>query len=110
VERLLEAEAVDVAQADVTRCGGLTELVRVDGLCRAHSRPFSAHCAPAVSAHAGCAMESLEHLEWFHDHVRLEAMLFDGTLEPVGGELRPDLSRPGLGLELRRADAERFRL
>jgi hypothetical protein len=35
-------------------------------------------------------------------------MLFDGALTPSGGELRPDLSRPGMGLELKRADAARF--
>lgn len=106
---LLEAGAVDILQADVTRCGGITELVRIDGLCKARCLPFSAHCAPAVSAHACCALETVVHLEYFHDHVRLEGMLFDGTLAPEGGELRPDPSRPGLGLELRVADAERYK-
>jgi L-alanine-DL-glutamate epimerase-like enolase superfamily enzyme len=109
VERLLEAEAVDIAQADVTRCGGPTEMIRVDGLCKARSLPFSAHCAPSVSMHVGCAMETLVHLEYFHDHVRIEHLLFDGVVEPVDGVLRPDASRPGMGLELKREDAERFR-
>jgi L-alanine-DL-glutamate epimerase-like enolase superfamily enzyme len=100
---------VDVLQADVTRCGGITNLLRVDGICRGRQVPFSAHCAPAISAHACCAMETLLHLEYFHDHVRVEGMLFDGVLEPAeGGHLRPDPSRPGLGLELKRADAERY--
>ena len=110
VERLLAAEAVDIAQADVTRCGGLTELVRIDGLCKARSLPFSAHCAPALSAHAGCAMETLIHLEYFHDHVRIENLLFDGVTQPSGGVLRPDPSVAGTGLELKRVDAERFRV
>jgi hypothetical protein len=52
-------------------------------------------------------MESVRHLEYFHDHVRAEALLFDGTLDPEGGALRPDRSRAGLGIELRRADAAR---
>jgi L-alanine-DL-glutamate epimerase-like enolase superfamily enzyme len=103
------ASCVDVVQADVTRVGGITNLLRVDGICRARRRRFSAHCAPAVSAHACCAVEALEHLEYFHDHVRIERMLFDGTLDPRGGMLEPDRSRPGLGLELKRAEAERFR-
>jgi L-alanine-DL-glutamate epimerase-like enolase superfamily enzyme len=102
---LLEAGAVDILQADVTRVGGITNLLRVDGLCRARSMPFSAHCAPAISAHAGCAMESLLHLEYFHDHVRLEGMLLEGTRDPHDGFLEPDRSRPGLGLELRHEDA-----
>jgi L-alanine-DL-glutamate epimerase-like enolase superfamily enzyme len=107
-ERLLSAGAVDVLQSDVTRCGGVTELLRIDGVCRAHGVPFSGHCAPAVSAHACCAMESVKHLEYFHDHVRVEAVLFEGTLEPDGGALEPDSGRPGLGLELG-PDADRFR-
>ncbi len=107
-ERLLSAGAVDVLQSDVTRCGGVTELLRIDGVCRAHGVPFSGHCAPAASAHACSAMESVKHLEYFHDHVRVESLLFEGTLVPDGGVLTPDDRRPGLGLELR-SEAEGFR-
>jgi L-alanine-DL-glutamate epimerase-like enolase superfamily enzyme len=102
------AGSVDVLQADVTRCGGITNMLRVDGICKARGIPFSAHCAPAVSAHVCCAIEQLAHIEYFHDHVRIERMLFEGTLDPSGGALRPDRSRPGLGIELKRADAERW--
>jgi len=107
---MLDAGAVDILQADVTRCGGITNLMRVDGLCKARNLPFSAHCAPAISAHAGCAMETIVHLEYFHDHVRIERMLFDGTLDPAGGALRPDSARPGLGLELKRGVAARYQV
>ena len=99
---------VDILQADVTRCGGITNLLRADGICKARKIPFSAHCAPAVSAHACCAMETLVHLEYFHDHVRVENMLFDGALRPYGGCLYPDPSRSGLGIELKRSEAERY--
>lgn len=102
------AGCVDILQADVTRCGGITGLLRVDGICRGHQIPFSAHCAPAVSAHACCAVESLLHLEYFHDHARVERLLFDGTLDPEGGSLRPDPDRPGLGLELKRSEAGKY--
>jgi L-alanine-DL-glutamate epimerase-like enolase superfamily enzyme len=104
------APCVDIQQADVTRCGGITGLLRVDTICKAHSIPFSAHCAPAISAHACSAMETFIHLEYFHDHVRIESMLFDGALEPDAGALVPDSSRPGLGLELRRDVAEEYAL
>ena len=99
---------VDCLQADVTRCGGITGLLGVAGLSEAHQLDVSGHCAPALSAHALCAVQRLRHLEYFHDHVRVERMLFDGTLDPDGGRLRPDRSRPGHGLELKRADAERY--
>ena len=95
------APCVDVLQADVTRCGGITAFIRADALAREYGIPLSAHCAPAISAHACCAWESLAHLEYFHDHTRVEAMLFDGVLEPVDGKLTPESSRPGLGLALK---------
>ena len=107
-ERMLDAGAVDVLQADVTRCGGITGLLAAGALAAAHSVPLSAHCAPAISAHACCGVEAFEHLEYFHDHVRIEAMLFDGTLDPDRGFLEPDRSRPGLGLELKREAAREY--
>jgi L-alanine-DL-glutamate epimerase-like enolase superfamily enzyme len=109
-ERLLDAGAVDILQADVSRCGGITGMLGVDALCRARSMPFSAHCCPAITGHVGCAMQSLIHAEYFFDHARVEGMLFEGALGPEGGALTPDQTRPGLGLELRREDARRYRV
>jgi L-alanine-DL-glutamate epimerase-like enolase superfamily enzyme len=108
VQRLLGN--VDIAQADVTRCGGLTELIAVDALCAAHGTPLSLHCAPAISAPCACALGRLVHLEYFHDHVRLERMLFDGVVAPVDGTITPDASAPGHGLTLRQEEAEGFRV
>jgi L-alanine-DL-glutamate epimerase-like enolase superfamily enzyme len=106
--RMLEAGAVDVLQADATRCAGITGFLRVGALCEARSLPLSAHCAPSLHAHPACSLPTFRHLEYFHDHDRIEHMLFDGALTPVDGALRPDLSRPGLGLDLKRQDAARF--
>ncbi|HEU5372469.1 MAG TPA: enolase C-terminal domain-like protein [Gaiellaceae bacterium] len=100
--------SVDCLQVDVTRCGGISGLLRVNGLAAAHGLDLSGHCAPQLSAHALCAVDRLRHLEYFHDHVRVESMLFDGVLTPVDGALVPDRSRPGNGLELKRADAQRW--
>jgi L-alanine-DL-glutamate epimerase-like enolase superfamily enzyme len=106
--RMAAAGAVDILQADATRCGGITGFLRAGAVCDAFCLPFSAHTAPSVHGHLCCAVSRAINLEYFYDHVRIERMLFDGALEPVGGELRPDRSRPGLGIELKRRDAERF--
>ena len=98
--RMLEAGAVDVQQADATRCGGITGFLQAAALCEAHHIDLSGHCAPALHLHAACAAPRLRHLEWFHDHVRIEHMLFDGAPVPRDGVIRPDLSRPGLGLDV----------
>lgn len=106
--RMLAANAVDVLQADATRCGGITGFLNVHALAEAWGIPLSAHCAPALHLHLGCALPRIRHLEYFHDHARIERLLFDGAVSPAGGALTPDLARPGLGLELRRQDAARF--
>jgi L-alanine-DL-glutamate epimerase-like enolase superfamily enzyme len=99
---------VDCLQADVTRCGGITGFLRAGALAAAFDLDLSAHCAPSASVAACCAVPRFRHLEYFHDHVRLEPLLFDGVLDPLDGALEPDRSRPGNGLELKRADAERY--
>jgi L-alanine-DL-glutamate epimerase-like enolase superfamily enzyme len=106
--RMLAAGAVDVLQADATRCGGITGFLSAGALCDGWGLPLSAHTAPSVHAHVCCAVGRVRHLEYFHDHVRIERMLFDGVLEPESGELRPDRSRPGLGLTFRADDAAQF--
>jgi L-alanine-DL-glutamate epimerase-like enolase superfamily enzyme len=107
--RMLNAGAVDVLQADLTRCGGFTGWLQVAALCEAHHIDLSGHCAPSLHLHAACAAPRFRHLEWFHDHVRIEHMLFDGAPEPRDGHIRPDLSRPGIGLMFKQQDAEQYR-
>ena len=109
-ERMLDARAVDVLQADATRCGGFTGFLQASTVCEAHHIPLSAHCAPALHLHVGCAARPLRHAEYFHDHVRIENMLFDGVPQPQNGALKPDLSRPGMGLQLKVSDAKQYQI
>ena len=106
--RLLELQAVDVLQADVTRCGGITGFLAIGALCDAHRVALSGHCAPSLHRHVACSVRRLRHLEWFHDHVRIEQMLFEGAPRVANGLIRPDLGRPRHGLEFKSSDAERF--
>ena len=97
--RMLEAGAVDVLQADATRCAGITGFLRVGHSAkraRCRSRPTA---RPSLHAHPACSLPTFRHLEYFHDHDRIEHLLFDGALTPDGGALRPDLpprARPGI--------------
>ena len=107
--RLIDAGAVDCLQLDATRCGGITGFLRGAALAAGHCLQVSAHCAPNLHAHVGAATENLRHIEYFHDHQRIERLLFAGTIDPLGGVLSPDPGPPGLGLELRITDAEKYR-
>lgn len=103
--RLLDHASVDVLQADMTRCGGVTGFLAVAALAEARNVPLSAHCAPALHAHLCAALPVVRHIEYFHDHVRIEQMLFDGVPALRDGALVPDRSQPGLGLVFRASDA-----
>ena len=108
---MVAAGAVDVLQADTSRCLGITGWLEAGAVAHASGLPFSAHCCPSLTLHPACAAPELAHLEYFWDHIRIERMLFDGwpAAQP-GGTISPDPSRPGVGLELKRGDAARWRV
>lgn len=108
--RMLQAGAVDVLQADATRCGGYTGFLQASALCEAFHLPLSSHCAPALHLPLGCACSAFCHAEYFYDHSRIESLLFDGVPAPLRGALFPDLSSAGNGLIFKRSDAEKYRL
>ncbi|GAB3137589.1 enolase C-terminal domain-like protein [Micromonospora sonneratiae] len=109
-QRMCAAAAVDCLQVDVSRCGGITEWQRIAAVAAAHGLEVSGHCVPHLHVDVAAATANLRHLEWFHDHVRIESMFFDGVLMPSGGLLEPDLTVPGHGLEFREAEVRRFRI
>jgi L-alanine-DL-glutamate epimerase-like enolase superfamily enzyme len=109
LQRMIAAEAVDVIQVDATRCGGVTGFMNVAAIADAYPIPLSAHCGPTIHMHLACAARSLRHVEYFHDHVRIESMLFDGFCSAQSdGCMHPDFTCPGLGIEFKQKDAEKF--
>jgi L-alanine-DL-glutamate epimerase-like enolase superfamily enzyme len=108
--RMLDAQAVTILQADCTRCGGISGYLDAASLCWAHNILLSSHCGPSMHLHVCCAVPRAVHMEFFHDHARIERIFFEGFCEPQQGLMTPDLSRPGMGLELKKQDAERFRV
>ena len=108
--QMLAAQAVDVLQADATRCAGITGFIKAHDLCEAHHLPFSAHCAPSLHLHPSLCLKNLQHIENFRDHVRIEHMLFNGCKKAENGYMEPDLSLAGFGLEFKFQDAQKFQI
>jgi L-alanine-DL-glutamate epimerase-like enolase superfamily enzyme len=106
---MIAAGAVDCVQADVTRCGGVTGWLAVAHLAAANGLQISGHCAPNLHGNVALAAPNLRHLEYFHDHVRIESMLVDGTMSPNGGALRPS-DDAGHGMSFRDVDATPYRV
>jgi L-alanine-DL-glutamate epimerase-like enolase superfamily enzyme len=98
--RMCAAEAVDCLQVDATRCGGYTEWLRASAVAASHHLQVSAHCAPNLHLPVAAATPNLRHVEWFHDHVRIERQLFSGAADPTGGTVRVQAERPGHGMRL----------
>lgn len=107
---LLQSGAVDVLQADATRCGGITGFLNAGRLAEAFNMPFSFHCAPSLHLHAALCLPKHWIGEYFHDHARIENLFFDGAPQPDAGYLKPDLSQPGLGLTFKQQDAKAYML
>ena len=107
---LLQTNSVDVLQADATRCGGITGFLKAGILCEAFRIPLSSHCAPSVHLHAALSLSCFSIAEYFHDHVLIEHLLFDGPGQIRNGRLFPDLSKPGLGLLFKDKDAQAYRV
>jgi L-rhamnonate dehydratase len=112
LKSLLDAEAVDVLQADVYWAGGITEMLKVAALAstydvvlipHGHSTPASAHFIASQSP-AVCPL--LEYLiKWNEIH----QFFLRTPLKPVGGVVTLPVA-PGLGMELDEAkiESERF--
>lgn len=109
-QAMLQARAVDVLQADATRCGGITGFLKAGFLAEAHQLPFSSHCAPALHLHAAVCLPSFFIAEYFHDHARIEKLLFEGVPPVKNGVIKPDLSRAGFGFAFKYKDAEKYKL
>jgi L-alanine-DL-glutamate epimerase-like enolase superfamily enzyme len=107
---MLKANAVDVLQADATRCGGITNFLKAASLAEAQQIPFSSHCAPALHLHAALSVNNFYIAEYFYDHARIESMLFDGVMQSKNGCIYPDVTRTGMGLEFKYGNAEKYKI
>lgn len=102
--------SVDVLQADATRCQGITGFLKAATVAESAKRAISAHCGPTAHLHLGTSVPNFKHLEYFHDHVRIERLFFDGFVEPTHGVLLPNQLRPGLGIALKRREMECYKI
>jgi L-alanine-DL-glutamate epimerase-like enolase superfamily enzyme len=100
-ERMCAAGAVDCLQVDATRCGGYTGALAAAAIADAHSLQVSTHCAPHLHAPVCAAIGNFRHAEYFADHARADALIFDGLPSPERGAFRISADRPGHGMTLR---------
>ena len=103
---LLEAKAIDYAQFDTNRVGGITQARKVAALAEAHAVPVIPHAGQMHNFHMVMASLNSPMAEFFPPMDveignELFWYIFEGEPEPVAGtiDLRDDV--PGLGVKIK---------
>jgi L-alanine-DL-glutamate epimerase-like enolase superfamily enzyme len=111
---LIEHRAIDVAQPDVARAGGFTEIRRIAGLTAAHDLRLAPHAWGsgilfAASIHVAMSAPNCHILEVSQGYMPMMYELFNEPFDirPDGTVHAPD--RPGLGFTLCPDALERFK-
>ncbi len=89
----IRAGALHIVQADVVRCGGITEWLKIAHLAQAANLLMAPHFVAELHLHLLCAVPNaliLEYLPWFD-------ALVEQPLHPRGGLFTPP-DRPGHGV------------
>lgn len=101
-KHLFEAQAVDIAQPDLAKCGGISEMLKIAALAEAFNVELVPHCAsfgPVLLAtlHLNAALKGTPLLE--HMAVELAVQPYGDAALPRNGRLAVPTA-PGLGLAL----------
>jgi L-alanine-DL-glutamate epimerase-like enolase superfamily enzyme len=108
----LERHAVDIIQPDCTKCGGLTEAMRIAWMAYEHNVQWVPHgwntaIGLAADLHLSAAMPVARYVEYLTPCVYLEELITEPFRPDAEGYLTiPE--RPGLGIELNREALRRL--
>lgn len=112
---LMDRARVDVIQPDVTRAGGISEVVRIGRMAELRgvmtvTHSWSTGIIKAASLHALAALPNAEWFEYCVQETPLNQVLTDETfpLDACGRVAIP--TKPGLGIEINEDVVERFRV
>jgi L-alanine-DL-glutamate epimerase-like enolase superfamily enzyme len=92
-QEYFRAGALNIVQADVIRCGGITEWLKIAHMAQAANLPMAPHFVAELHVHLLCAVPNaliLEYLPWFD-------ALVEEPLRHQGGVFAPP-ERPGHGI------------
>ncbi|WP_160147377.1 mandelate racemase/muconate lactonizing enzyme family protein [Methylopila sp. Yamaguchi] len=109
---MADAQAIDIAQPDVAKTGGVTELLKIAAFCDASAIEFIPHCAifgpgQIATVHINAAQRATPLLERLY--FDFEAELYGDAMLPKAGRLAVPTG-PGLGFDPDMGVVERFRV
>jgi L-alanine-DL-glutamate epimerase-like enolase superfamily enzyme len=105
---LIAGGAVDIAQPDVGKIGGVTEWMKAAHLAHAFNLPVAPHAVQLVHLHVCCATPNLKVVEYLVGAELVDKVWYTEFPEPKDGMWSPYPDRPGLGLELDPYSVEKY--
>ncbi|KAF8155964.1 enolase C-terminal domain-like protein [Crassisporium funariophilum] len=88
----LEGRAIDIAQPDVSHCGGISELMRIASLCATYDVALAPHCPLGPVALAACMQVAAVSPNFFIQEMSWE--IHYNTLHPSRADLHTYMLNP----------------
>jgi len=98
-KELMERRAVEIVQADILKCGGVTEFIKIAAMADAYGLPVCPHGSAYISVPVVAAVPNglfSEYIQGIHDPM---GQVFIDPIKARNGEVIPS-NKPGFGIEL----------
>ncbi|MDR3671567.1 MAG: mandelate racemase/muconate lactonizing enzyme family protein [Holophaga sp.] len=103
--RLIDEEAVDILQPDLSKCGGITEALKIAAMASAHKLPINLHSSQGINQMASVQfLSTIENSGYFEADCSLNNPLRDELIDPpirisADGTISPS-EKPGIGVDV----------
>jgi L-alanine-DL-glutamate epimerase-like enolase superfamily enzyme len=104
-KELMERGAVEIVQADILKCGGVTEFIKIAAMADAHGLPVCPHHTEYIDAALVASVPNGLFHEYIHEFFQPIGQILIDPISPNNGEISPS-SKPGFGIELNEAAIE----
>lgn len=98
-KELMERGAMEIVQADIGKCGGVTEFIKIAAMADAYGLPVCPHHTEYVDAPLVAAIPNGLFHEYIREWFGPMGQLFVDPIKPENGEISPS-NKPGFGIEL----------
>jgi len=107
--QLMEQGSAEVVQADIGKCGGVTEFIKIAAMADAYGLPICPHHTEYIDVALVAAVPNGLFHECVHEFFEPMGKLFINPIIPKNGEISPS-SKPGFGIELNDKIIERWKV
>lgn len=107
--QLMEQGAAEVVQADIGKCGGVTEFIKIAAIADSYGLPICPHHTEYIDVSLVAAVPNGLFHECVYDFFEPMGQLFINPITPKNGNISPS-SKPGFGIELNDKIIEKWKV